>query len=113
MRIVATVDEGEILVSHLRRFDKVNCAGWFGRLTFEVDVANMKVDEVNRLIDELNSVDDIISCYVTEFGTVEFDYYVTSDLLPEIRGIVDMSLRFTDGGLTYWIFDDKIHSRDW
>lgn len=113
MRIVSTVDEGEILVSHLRRFDKVNCEGWFGRLSFEVDVANMTIEAVNRLIDELNGVDDIICVYVSEFGTVEFDYYVTSDLLPEIRGIVDMSLRFTNGSLTYWVFNDKIHSRDW
>ena len=113
MRIVATVDEGEIIVSHLKRFDKVNCQGWFGRLSFEVDVSNMKVNEVDRLIEELNGVNDIISCYVTEFGTVNFDYYVTSDLLPEIRGIIDLAIRFTNSGLTYWIFEDKIRSRDW
>ena len=107
MRIVALVPEGIEIARQLKKYDKVSCRGLFGRLTFEIDLSQMSVQTTNDLIDELNEIDNVISCYANEHHTLEFDYYVTSDLLPEIRGIIDLFIH-PNGMLLYWVFDDTI-----
>lgn len=109
MRVVSTVSEGQAIIEHMRRFDKIDVQGHFGRLTFEVDAGSLTCRECTEFLDELSNISDVISCYMDEHRRVEFDYYVTQDLLPEIRGIVDKYCQPVSRGiLLYWIFDDKI-----
>lgn len=105
MRIVSTVDEGKAITEHLKTFDKVSVDGTFGRLSFEIDTASLTVQECNDLLDELWAIDDIITSYA-ENGHIEFDYYVTSDLLPDIRAAIDKYCQPNSRGiLLYWIYD--------
>lgn len=109
MRVVSTVDEGRIIVEHMRKFDKVNVQGHFGQLTFEVDAGALTVNECNDFLDELSEVSDVINCYLDEYRRIEFNYYVTQDLLPDIRSIVDKYCQPVSRGiLLYWIFDNEI-----
>lgn len=107
MRIVAEVDEGIEIMRQLKKYEHINCQGAFGRLSFELDVAHMLYRDMNELVEELNEVDQLISVSTNDGMTVTFDYYITSDLLPEIRGAVNKA-QLSKGVLLYWVFDDTI-----
>lgn len=107
MQIIAQIPEGIEIARQLKKYDHISCKGFFGRLTFEIESSQMSAQSVNGLIEQLDNIDDVISCYVDTNNIITFDYYITSDLLPEIRGIIDLFIH-PNGTLLYWIFDDTI-----
>lgn len=108
--MITTLRDGFAIVEDAHRFEKIDLdSRVFGRLTFAMETARLTVQDANALIDELDDLDDVVQVYVDDEDVLEFDYCVTSDMLPVIRGIIDPYLS-QGAALTLWIFDDIIQT---
>ena len=92
MSFVSEPAEGAEIIRQLVKYDGlIPTRLEFGRLYFVLDVIDISAAETARVVDELNGVDDGIDVYVNGSYLVVFDYYVTADLVPVLRGIVNGS----------------------
>lgn len=90
MSVIADPYDGEALRQSLKDFDGIPFAdGQFGRLRFKVDCADMTTREAFEFVERLNDADTTVNVFVDVDNCVEFDYYITEDLIPYFRGIVD------------------------
>lgn len=90
LSVVATPEEGQHIKNHLRKFDRLHVdKKTFGRLTFKIDAEQMTVEDAIQLCESLEFLNNDISMFIDCDNTINFDYYISSYLLPIIRGIVD------------------------
>lgn len=91
MSLVAEVPEGAEMVRQLLKYDGIIVTrAEFGRLSFSLDVNNCPLMVAQNIIDALEHIDSLLGgVYVSGAGTIDFDYYVTGDLLAPIRRVVD------------------------
>lgn len=91
MSFAAEIAEGAEIVRQLLKYDGIIVTREeFGRLSFCLDVNHCPLATAAGFIDELEHVDRLFGdVYISQIGTVDFDYYVTADLLYAIRRIVD------------------------
>lgn len=90
MKIVMTPEDGACCYRQMAKYDKIFLSKYeFGELKMQLDCLQLNNHERNKLVDALNSVDDTINVYVDCCGILDFDYYMTPNVLPEIRAIVD------------------------
>ncbi len=104
MAVVATPEEGKYIKNHIRKFDKMHIdKKTFGRLTFKVDAEQMTVEDAIEFCETLEMLNNDISMFIDCDNTITFDYYISSYLLPIIRGIIDEYCTTTRRGiLTSW-----------
>lgn len=99
--IVAPADEGAEIVRQLAIYDGLTAGDYFARLTFTLDVSKCDCTAAAALIDELNAVHEDLDIGVFG-GLVDFDYYVTADLRPALRAIVERYVSKHAVELLFW-----------
>ena len=109
MSFIATIEDGEAIKQSFRKFEKIDInKTLFGRLTFSVDCSYMSLRDAWDFVEQLNQLDEAVTVFVDIDRKIDFDYYITADLLPIIRGIV---CEFTDeyfrGRIINWEYTEN------
>lgn len=84
--VVDPIDGAE-MIRQLLVYDHMSTGDYFGRLEFRLDVSDCDVETAAAAIDELNAVHDGVDAYIGGDNVIDFDYYITADLLPVFRAI--------------------------
>ena len=107
MSVVANVEEGSELVDQLVKFDECSpslVAQHFRRLYFRVDVRAGILRDVEKFIDDFADLDEDINLFC-ENGLIDFDYFITLDLLPEIKFLIS-TYEEKKFSLVFWELSD-------
>lgn len=90
-RVVAELAEGREIVRQMNIFGGV-CPD-LARLCFRVDVsACPSADDVENFLNSLRLIHKDIDCDVEYGRLIEFDYFVTTEILNDIRILLDVYL---------------------
>lgn len=80
----------------------------FGRLVFVLDTRNMALHDATFFIDEMREIDNDIKLFINCDLLITFDYFITTDLLPQIKALVDSYCNtYYQGKLKYFKYSNK------
>lgn len=105
MSVVSKPEEGAHIKRHIKIFTgRTIDFNIFGRLKFELDITSMSIADAMELCDQLENINSEFEIYIERDNTIYFDYYVTPDLLPIIRGVIEEFAINKDAKLKFWIY---------
>lgn len=104
MSIIADTIDGEEMIRQLHKFDNIAVSG-FGRLYFKLGVANLSLRDAWELVDLINDADPCVNVFIDTDKELEFEYFISEDLIPFFRDIVDeYTNSYYRGKLIDWIY---------
>lgn len=97
MSFIATLPEGRAIRDSVECLEGAHVPeNIYGVLRFALDVNNIPFRDLDDFFDDFRNVDDGADLYVEDglvdgifTKVVKFEYFVTADLLPQFRAVID------------------------